>query len=160
MNTKKMEFSVGIFVLIGLAAILYLAIQVGGSRFLAGDTQTYVAHFSNIGGLNQGSNVMIAGVKVGSVGDIELDQEKLIAKVELKIERGITLYADTIASIKTNGLIGDKYVSVDPGGALDIELDPSEPIVDTESALDIESLISRFAFGSVEEEGGGGKSGE
>jgi len=151
MNQKRIEFSVGIFILVGIAAILYLAIQIGSSRFLGSDETIVEARFSNVGGLNKGSNVMIAGVKVGVVGDIYLDKESIVAMVQLKLQEEITLYDDAIASIKTNGLIGDKYVALDPGGG-GFELEEGEPIVDTESALDIESLISRFAFGSLEED--------
>ena len=92
---------------------------------------------------------MIAGVKVGMVGDITLDTENLVAMVQLKLHTDLSIYDDAIASIKTNGLIGDKYIALDPGGG-GFELEEGEPIVDTESALDIESLISRFAFGSLE----------
>ncbi len=151
MNQKRIEFSVGIFILVGIAAILYLAIQIGSSRFLGSDARIVDARFSNVGGLNEGSNVMIAGVKVGVVGDITLDTENLVAMVQLKLHTDITIYDDAIASIKTNGLIGDKYIALDPGGG-GFELEKGEPIVDTESALDIESLISRFAFGSIEKE--------
>ena len=93
---------------------------------------------------------MIAGVEVGVVGKIRLDTEKLVAMVQLNLHTPITLYDDAIASIKTNGLIGDKYIALDPGGG-GFELEKGEPIVDTESAIDIEGLISRFAFGSIEE---------
>ncbi len=151
MNQKRIEFSVGIFILVGIAAILYLAIQIGSSRFLGSDARIVDARFSNVGGLNEGSNVMIAGVKVGTVGDITLDTQNLVAMVQLKLHTDITIYDDAIASIKTNGLIGDKYIALDPGGG-GLELEKGEPIVDTESALDIESLISRFAFGSLEKE--------
>lgn len=150
MNQKRTEFAVGLFILVGILAILYLAIQVGSSRILGSDSKVVEARFSNIGGLNEGSNIMIAGVKVGVVGNIRLDTDRLVAMVELKLNNDLVIYDDAIASIKTNGLIGDKYVSLDPGGG-GFELEEGEPIVDTESALDIESLISRFAFGSIEE---------
>ena len=149
MNQKRIEFSVGIFILIGIAAILYLAIQIGSSRFFGSDARVIDARFTNVGGLNEGSNVMIAGVKVGLVGDITLDPENLVAMVQLKLHTDLSIYDDAIASIKTNGLIGDKYIALDPGGG-GFELEDGEPIVDTEPALDIESLISRFAFGSLE----------
>lgn len=150
MNQKRTEFAVGLFILVGILAILYLAIQIGSSRILGSDSMVVEARFSNIGGLNEGSNIMIAGVKVGVVGNIRLDTESLVAMVELKLKNDLVIYDDAIASIKTNGLIGDKYVALDPGGG-GLELEEGEPIVDTESALDIESLISRFAFGSLEE---------
>ena len=149
MNQKRIEFSVGIFILIGIAAILYLAIQIGSSRFFGSDARVIDARFTNVGGLNEGSNVMIAGVKVGLVGDITLDTENLVAMVQLKLHTDLSIYDDAIASIKTNGLICDKYIALDPGGG-GFELEDGEPIVDTEPALDIESLISRFAFGSLE----------
>jgi len=151
MKQKNIEFSVGLFVLVGIAAVLYLAIQIGSSRFLGSDATVVQARFTNVGGLNEGSNVMIAGVKVGVVGAIELDTENIVAMVQLNLYTDITLYDDAIASIKTNGLIGDKYVALDPGSG-GMELEAGEPIVDTESAIDIEGLISRFAFGSLDEE--------
>jgi len=151
MKQKNIEFTVGLFVLVGIAAILYLAIQIGSSRFLGSDSTVIQARFSNVGGLNEGSNIMIAGVKVGVVGKIELDTENIIAIVQLNLNTDLIIYDDAIASIKTNGLIGDKYIALDPGGS-GLELEPGEPIVDTESAIDIESLISRFAFGSIDEE--------
>jgi len=151
MKQKNLEFSVGLFVLVGIAAILYLAIQIGSNRFLGSDSTVIQARFSNVGGLNEGSNIMIAGVKVGVVSKIELDTENIVAIVQLNLNTDLIIYDDAIASIKTNGLIGDKYIALDPGGG-GLELEPGEPIVDTESALDIESLISRFAFGSLDEE--------
>ena len=117
MNQKRTEFAVGLFILVGILAILYLAIQVGSSRILGSDSKVVEARFSNIGGLNEGSNIMIAGVKVGVVGNIRLDTESLVAMVELKLNNDLVIYDDAIASIKTNGLIGDKYVSLDPGEA-------------------------------------------
>jgi len=150
MNQKRTEFAVGLFILVGILAILYLAIHIGSSRILGSETKVVEARFSNVGGLNEGSNITIAGVKVGVVGNIRLDTENLVAMVELKLNNNLVIYDDAIASIKTNGLIGDKYVALDPGGG-GFELEKGEPIVDTESALDIESLISRFAFGSIEE---------
>ncbi len=148
MNQKNVEFSVGIFVLIGILAVLYLAIQIGSSRFVGDDSLVVQARFNNVGGLNEGTNIMIAGVKVGKVGKITLDTENIVALVELKLNQEIELYDDAIASIKTNGLIGDKFVSLDPGGG-GLPLEEGEMIVDTESALDIEGLISRFAFGGI-----------
>lgn len=153
MNSKKIDFSVGLFVLIGLIAIAYMAIQIGGSRFLGGDTRSVTAIFTNIGGLSSGSNITIAGVKIGTVGPITLNPDTLKAEIELRINSDIELFEDATASIKTNGLIGDKYIAIYPGTPMEgFELAEGNPIVDTESAIDIESLISRFAFGSVTED--------
>ena len=150
MNSKKVELTVGTFVLIGLVAILYLALQVGSNRW-AGDHYSLYARFLNAGGLNEGSSVQIAGVKVGAVGSIVLNKEQMVAMVEIKLPTDLVLDDDTIASIKSTGLIGDKFLALNPGGS-GIPLEAGETIVDTESAVDIEDLISRFAFGSIDDE--------
>ena len=152
MNSKKVDFSVGLFVLVGLLAIIYMAVQIGGSKFLGGDSQKVVAVFSNIGGLSSGSNITIAGVKIGTVGPITLNSETLKAEVELSINSNIELWDDATAAIKTNGLIGDKYIAIYPGTEIEGISEPLDGrIVDTEPAIDVESLISRFASGSVTE---------
>lgn len=153
MNSKKIDFSVGLFVIAGLLAIVFMAVQIGGARFFGSDTQNVTAIFSDIGGLNSGSNISIGGVKIGTVGAITLNPDTLRAEVELRIDKQIELFDDATASIKTNGLIGDKYISIYPGTP-DLGLELDGPIVDTESAIDIEGLISRFAFGSVSEDEG------
>ncbi|MBC2605546.1 outer membrane lipid asymmetry maintenance protein MlaD [Pelagicoccus albus] len=153
MNSKKIDFSVGLFVIIGLCAIVYMAVQIGSSRLVGKDSQTVTAIFSNIGGLSSGSNITIAGVKIGTVGPITLNSETLKAEVELRINGDIELFDDATAAIKTNGLIGDKYISIYPGTpGIGFPLEAGDKIVDTEPALDIENLISKFAFGSVTEE--------
>ena len=153
MNSKKLELTVGVFVLIGLIAILYLALQVGSNRW-AGEHYSLYARFLNAGGLNEGSSVQIAGVKVGTVGGITLNRDQMVAMVELKLPADLVLDDDTIASIKSTGLIGDKFLSLNPGGS-GLPLEPGEVIVDTESAIDIEDLISRFAFGSIGDQDSG-----
>ena len=150
MNSRKVELTVGTFVLLGLVAILYLALQVGSNRW-AGDHYSLYARFLNAGGLNEGSSVQIAGVKVGTVGTIALNKEQMVAMVEIKLPMDLVLDDDTIASIKSTGLIGDKFLALNPGGS-GLQLAPGEVIVDTESAVDLEDLISRFAFGSIEDE--------
>ena len=92
MNQKRTEFAVGLFILVGILAILYLAVQIGSSRILGSDSMVVEARFSNIGGLNEGSNIMIAGVKVGVVGNIRLDTESLVALVELKLKNDLVIY--------------------------------------------------------------------
>lgn len=160
MNSKKTDFTVGIFVLVGLAAIVYMAITLGGGGLLGGGQRPVTAIFTNIGGLSSGSNVAISGVKVGTVGKITLDRETLRAQVELLINEDIELWSDATASIKTSGLIGDKFISVYPGTPdPDFGEELDGPIVDTEPALDLEGLISRFAFGDVTQGGGGNPSG-
>lgn len=149
MKQSKLELVVGVFVLAGLIAVAYLALKVGAGSLLGSETYSVRARFTNSGGLNPGSNVLIAGVPIGRVGAITLNPADFSALVELKLEKVVKLPTDTIASIKTSGLIGDKYVGLSPGSDT-VFLAPGATITDTEAALDIESLISRFAFGNVE----------
>jgi phospholipid/cholesterol/gamma-HCH transport system substrate-binding protein len=150
MNNRKIEFLVGCFVLIGLVAVLYLAIQIGSARFFGSDSYQLEARFSSAAGVNPGSRVEIAGVRVGTVKDIVLS-ENFFAIVTLELPKTLSLDDDTIASVKTAGLIGDRYIELSPGGS-GFPLEPGDMIVDTEAALDIESLISRFALGGIDEE--------
>lgn len=148
MKKYTMETSVGIFVLIGLLCVAYLTIKLGKLEILGDDSYRIKARFSSVGGLRPGGSVEMAGVKIGSVSRIYLDPETYMAMVEMQVRKDIELSEDTIASIKTSGLIGDKYVSLSPGG-LDELLEEGDMITETESALDIESLISKYAFGDV-----------
>jgi phospholipid/cholesterol/gamma-HCH transport system substrate-binding protein len=147
MKQSYIELSVGAFVLIGMAAIVWFAVQAGAGAGIGGSTYEVKARFTNIGGLKPGSQVFIAGVPVGHVEKIDLDSQ-YAAIVQLNVQRGVQLPSDTIASIKTSGLIGDKYIALAPG-ADSKNLTPGGMITDTESAMDLESLISRFAFGNV-----------
>lgn len=149
MNTRTIEFFVGCFVLLGIVAVLYLAVQVGGARFFGSDSYTLEARFSSTSGVNAGSRVEIAGVRVGTVKEVVLD-DGFYAIATLELPNTLELDEETIASIKTAGLIGDRYIQLSPGG-FGVLLEPGDMIVDTESALDIESLISRFALGGIDE---------
>jgi len=147
MKQSNIELSVGVFVLLGLAAIVWFAVQAGAGVALGGSTYAVNARFTNIGGLKTGSQVLIAGVPVGRVEKIDLDSQ-YAAIVHMNVSRGVRLPSDTIASIKTSGLIGDKFIALAPG-ADSGSISPGGTITDTESAVDLESLISRFAFGNV-----------
>lgn len=147
MNNRTIEFLVGCFVLVGLLAVLYLAVQVGGTRFFGSDSYQVQARFSSASGVNPGSRIEIAGVPVGSVKEISLN-DKFYAIAILELPNRIQLDDDTIASVKTAGLIGDRFIELSPGGS-GFALEPGDMIVDTESALDIESLISKFALGGM-----------
>lgn len=149
MKQSKLEPVVGVFVLVGLVAVAYLALRIGAGALVGGDTYVLKARFSNAGGLNPGSNVVIAGVPVGRVESIALNPADYSAMVELRVRSDVKLPVDTIASIRTSGLIGDKFLALSPG-AEDETLPPGALISDTESTVDIESLISRFAFGNVD----------
>jgi phospholipid/cholesterol/gamma-HCH transport system substrate-binding protein len=152
MKISQLELFVGAFVLAGLLAIAYLAVKVGGGVLLGPDTYTIKASFANSEGLAEGCSVDIAGVHVGRVHRVTLNST-FAAIVEMRVDENIRLPSDTIASIKTSGLIGDKFVSLSPGSETDV-IPPGGTIVDTESAVDLESLISRFAFGSVHDQKG------
>jgi phospholipid/cholesterol/gamma-HCH transport system substrate-binding protein len=148
MKNKKIEYLVGCFVLAGLAAILYLAIQVGGARLIGGGTYELKAQFSSAAGVNPGSRVEIAGVRVGTVKSIILD-EAYYAELTLELPHSVKIDSDTIASVKTSGLIGDRFIELSPGGS-GLYLEDGDVLFDTESALDIEDLISRFALGGID----------
>lgn len=146
---KRLELSVGFFVVLGLAAVGYITLQLGAGALVGTDTYPLEARFANTGGLNKGSSVMLGGVTVGRVDAVRLDQSDFSAIVEMSIVKDLLLPSDTMASIRTSGLIGDKFVALAPG-AEDELLRPSDRILMTESAVELESLISKMAFGSVE----------
>lgn len=145
----SIDLAVGAFVLAGLLALAYLAFKIGGGALLGADTNIVRARFNNIGGLAPGASVLISGVSVGKVERVELD-DRFAAIVTLRVRRDIALPADSLAAIRSSGLIGDKHVALIPG-ADDELLGPGDLIIDTESAIDLESLISRFAFGGLDD---------
>ncbi len=149
MKQSKLELYVGLFVLLGLAAVVYLTVKLGAGHMLSGDTYVIEARFSNAGGLNAGSSVLVAGVPVGRVEGIRVDPTDYSAMATLRVQVGLKLPTDTMASIKTTGLIGDKYVALAPG-ADETYLKSGSRITMTESSVDLESLIGKMAFGSVE----------
>ena len=148
MKKSSIETSVGIFVLIGIVCVGYLTIKLGKMEWIGNNNYILEARFQSISGLKSGAEVEIAGVQIGKVDSIYLDQEKGAAVVKMKIQNGIILTDDVIASIKTSGIIGDKYIKLSPGGS-DQVLKPGDVITETESAIDIEELISKYAFGDV-----------
>ena len=151
MKKYSMETTVGIFVVLGLFCVGYLTVKLGNVGFLGGDSYSLFARFTSVSGLRVGSAVEMVGIEVGRVGGLTMNQEDQVAMVELQIKRGIKIYDDAIASIKTAGLIGDKYVSIDAGGAGEL-LTSGDTITETESPLDLGELIGKYAFGEVEEE--------
>jgi phospholipid/cholesterol/gamma-HCH transport system substrate-binding protein len=144
----KHELSVGIFVFIGLICIAYLTIKLGKMELFSAGGYTLTAKFEAATGLRKGASVELAGVQVGKVISIDLDRKTYAAVVEIKIESQVELSDDVIASIKTSGLIGDKYISLSPGGSPAILKDGDE-ITETLSPMDIESLLSKYVFGGV-----------
>ncbi len=147
MNTSR-EITVGIFVLIGFLCTAYLTVKLGRMELFNAQGYELTARFNSVSGLRVGASVEMAGVQVGRVSAISVDNERVQAVVTLRLDNTLKLSEDTIASVKTSGLIGDKYVNLAPGGAETV-LTMGEEIVDTESAVDLESLLSKYAFGGV-----------
>lgn len=150
MTSRKKEIGVGLFVLIGLLCVGWLTIRLGRMELFNASGYTVQARFNSVTGLKTGAAVEIAGVRVGRVSGIRLNQTPTgpLAMVQLQLDKGIKLTDDVIASVKTSGLIGDKYILLTPGGSSEA-LGEGDTIVDTESSLDIEELISKYVFGKV-----------
>jgi phospholipid/cholesterol/gamma-HCH transport system substrate-binding protein len=146
MRRDRLEMLVGIFVLVGLAALAFLSIKLGKLEVIGNTGYNIQAEFSNIGGLKTGANVEIAGVDVGRVTNITLKDYQ--ALVVMRMKPNVKVSDDSIASIKTKGLIGEKYVSLSPGGS-DKMLASGGALRETESAIDFESLIANYIFGKV-----------
>jgi phospholipid/cholesterol/gamma-HCH transport system substrate-binding protein len=146
MENAKLEFIVGIFVLVGIVCLGYLSIKLGKLELIGGNVYEVVAQFNTASGLKTGSAVEIAGVEVGRVRAITLNEDR--AAVTLAVDNKVKLYTDTIASIKTRGIIGEKFLALSPGGGGD-PLKPGDTIRDTESGLDLEELVSQYVHGNV-----------
>jgi phospholipid/cholesterol/gamma-HCH transport system substrate-binding protein len=146
MEKAKLEFVVGIFVLVGIVCLGYLSIRLGKLELIGGNVYEVVAQFNTASGLKSGSAVEIAGVEVGRVRSITLNEDR--AAVTLAVDNSVKLYTDTIASIKTRGIIGEKFLALSPGGGGD-PLKPGDTIRDTESGLDLEELVSQYVHGNV-----------
>jgi phospholipid/cholesterol/gamma-HCH transport system substrate-binding protein len=140
------EIAVGIFVLVGILALGYLSVRLGKLDVVGTGGYTVYAEFTNAGGVKPGSGVEIAGVEIGKVRRLKLVNNA--ARVELWINKNINLQDDVIATIKTKGLIGEKFIQIAPGGSDRLITDGGK-IRETESAIDIEELVSKYVFGKV-----------
>jgi phospholipid/cholesterol/gamma-HCH transport system substrate-binding protein len=146
MEKTKLELIVGVFVLVGILCLGYLSIKLGKLELIGGNVYEVVAQFNTASGLKPGSAIEIAGVEVGRVRGITLKEDR--AAVTLAVDNSVKLYSDTIASIKTRGIIGEKFLALSPGGGGD-PLKPGDTIRDTESGLDLEELVSQYVHGKV-----------
>lgn len=150
MNMAKLEISVGVFMLIGILCLGYISIKLGKMELLGGDYYTISAGFDSVSGLKPGARIEVAGVEVGKVERIMLDpQSNDRALTIMKIQSGVKIQDDVIASIRTSGIIGDKFIKLKPGGS-EQYLKNNGKIQETESAIDIEELVSKFIHGKVE----------
>jgi phospholipid/cholesterol/gamma-HCH transport system substrate-binding protein len=148
MKKYSMETVVGIFVVIGLICVAYMTVKLGKISYFGDSYYSLYANFGSVSGLRVGNIIEIHGIEVGRVGSLNLDQEKQAATVELNIRKDIMIYDDAGASIKIAGLIGDKFINIDPGGSGAL-LKPGERISETTSPLDIGDMISKYAFGDI-----------
>ena len=149
MNSTR-TIAVGFFVLVGFLCVAYMTIKLGKMELFSREGFELNASFTNVSGLRVGADIELAGVPVGKVAAIRLDrtETQTAALVTLRFNEDMKLPDDTIASVRTSGLIGDKYIDVAPGGSMDI-LKAGDTITDTEPALDLGSLIGKYAFGGV-----------
>ena len=145
MYKKSTELIVGIFVVIGALCMVYISVSLGGVSLFGSPYYEIKARFDSVSGLKEGAVIEIGGVVTGKVLGITLDD--YMAEVTLGIQKGVELSDDTIASIRTQGVIGDKFVKIRPGGSDDI-LKPGDRIIETESAISLEELISKYIFDS------------
>mgnify|MGYP000138560988 CR=1 FL=1 len=140
---KKTEISVGIFMMVGIACLVYLSVNLGDVNLFGSDVYTIEARFASIEGLEVAASVEIAGVPVGKVKRITLEENQ--ARVQMEIKKGTRITDDTIASVRTKGVIGDKFVKLSPGGSDDL-LEDNGVLMDTESAISLEELVSKYMF--------------
>ena len=150
MKKGKAEFYVGIFMIIGIICSAYLIVTLGELNLFKNDRYSVYAYFTSVSGLSNGANVEMAGVEIGKVASISLDSERFLAKVELSVMKNIELSEDVIASVKTTGIIGEKYIELSPGGS-EILLGHDDIIYNTESSVDLESLVRKFIFNTKNE---------
>jgi phospholipid/cholesterol/gamma-HCH transport system substrate-binding protein len=135
--------------LIGILCLGYVSIKLGKMEFGGGDFYAVTASFDSVSGLKPGARVEVAGVEVGKVDRIVLDKKSGDrALTYLKIKNGVNISDDVIASVRTSGIIGDKFIKLRPGGSEKM-LKNNDKIRETESAIDIEELVSKFIHGKV-----------
>lgn len=149
MKKYSLETTIGVFVLICLLCVAYLTLRLGEVSFIGDSSYSLFAKFTSVSGLKVGSPVEMLGMQIGRVAGFSMDQKDQVAVVELRIGSGVKIYEDAMASIKTNGLLGDRFVKIDAGGGGG-QLKPGGFITDTEPPVDLMELISKYAFGDVE----------
>ena len=146
MRRSTLDVAVGVFVLVGILALGWLSIKLGRVELFSSAGYTITADFPTVGGLKTGSSVEIAGVEIGRVDGITLSDYQ--ARVIMSIKSSVKLQEDSIASIKTRGLIGEKYIRINPGGSEKI-IKANGRITEVEPPVDIEELLSKYVFGKV-----------
>jgi len=146
MKKFDVELCVGLFMILGILCLGYLSIELGNLEVLGSQGYEVKAVFSNGGGIKPDSSVVIAGVEIGRVKKVSLDDYQALVVMDLAPD--VEIQEDAIASIKTRGLIGDKFIEITPGGSEEV-IGPGGKIRDTQSAVDFEALISNYVFGKL-----------
>jgi phospholipid/cholesterol/gamma-HCH transport system substrate-binding protein len=146
MKKFDLELVVGLFIIVGIVCLGYLSIKLGKMEIVGERGYNIYALFTNVGGLKTGSPIVIAGVDVGRVKSITLENYQ--ARVVLSIPKDIKIQEDAIAIVKAKGLIGEKYIEITPGGSEKI-IKPGGRIRETQSSVDLEELLSKFVFGKI-----------
>lgn len=147
MNKLNLEFVVGLFVILGMTCVAYLTFTIGGVSAFDDGSYPLIARFDNTSGLKVGAVLEIAGVRVGKVTDIRLDPESYESLVSFAITKGVEIQEDSVASIRTAGIIGDKFVKITLGGAEEVLVSGDE-FLETEPSISIEELVSKYIFDS------------
>jgi phospholipid/cholesterol/gamma-HCH transport system substrate-binding protein len=147
MKKTNLEITVGIFLLAGFISFSWLAVKMGDINPFANETYPVTARFTSISGLKEGATIELAGVVVGKVSQIQLDAGEYEAVVHLNVDKTVELTDDSIASIRTSGIIGDKFIKLTPGGS-EIFLEAGDEIDETESSISLEELVSKYIFES------------
>ncbi len=147
MKKMNVNFIVGLFILLGMGSLAYLSVTIAGVSGYSEDSYQLMAKFDSSSGLKEGAFIEIAGVKAGKVTNIKLDKETFESIAIFVFDSGIVLADDTIASIRTAGIIGDKFVKISPG-ASDELLKSGDEIIETEPSISIEELVSKYIFSS------------
>ena len=146
MKRANLELTVGVFVLLGLACLAYLAVNLGKME-IYGEGYQIFAVFDNVSGLKTGATIEVAGVPVGQVNSIQLTP-MFQARVGLRLHQGVKIYDDAIASVRTKGIIGDKFVKLSPGSSEKL-IPVGGKIFNTESGIDLEEVIGSYIHGKV-----------
>jgi phospholipid/cholesterol/gamma-HCH transport system substrate-binding protein len=151
MKKYSLETVVGIFVIAGLLCVAYMTVKLGKVSLIGDEYYSLYARFASVSGLRVGNLIEIGGIEVGRVERLNIDQENQMSVVELKIRKDIKVYDDASASIRTAGLIGDRFVEIEAGSAGEL-LKPGGIIAETTSPMDLDKLIGKFAFGEIKKD--------
>jgi phospholipid/cholesterol/gamma-HCH transport system substrate-binding protein len=151
MKKYAVETTVGIFLVFGLLCVGYMTLKLGHVSVFGDNDYSLFARFTTVSGLRVGSPVNMLGIKVGRVGRLIMDQKDQKAVVEIRIQKDIKVFDDAIVSIKSEGLIGDMFLSIGPGGSGKL-LGPGGIITETQPAVDLVDLVGKYAFGEVKKQ--------